>query len=102
MVTETSKFSDQTSPRKIFDCHPTLAGAQIINYRVTSDEKMACSHRYIWKFHRPICIQNQGLYATLQSASFAEIKLDDHQKPTKLFTFAIRTATGAKVYYLYH
>ena len=31
------------------------------------------------------------------AAAFAEVKLDGHQKPTKLFTFAVRTATGAKV-----
>jgi len=43
MVTETSVYhwtiTDQTSPQKIFDRHPTHAGAQIINYRVTPDEK---------------------------------------------------------------
>jgi clathrin heavy chain len=44
MVKETSVYhwtnSDQTSPpQKIFDRHPTLAGAQIIHYRVTPDEK---------------------------------------------------------------
>ena len=31
------------------------------------------------------------------AAAFAELKLDGHQFPTKLFTFAVRTATGAKV-----
>jgi clathrin heavy chain len=31
------------------------------------------------------------------AAAFAEIKLDGGQTETKLFTFAVRTATGAKV-----
>ena len=31
------------------------------------------------------------------AAAFAEIKQDGHQSPTKLFSFAVRTATGAKV-----
>lgn len=31
------------------------------------------------------------------AASFAELKLDGHQSTTKLFAFAVRTATGAKV-----
>jgi len=31
------------------------------------------------------------------AASFAEVKQDGHQQVTKLFTFAVRTATGAKV-----
>jgi clathrin heavy chain len=44
MVTDTSVYhwtiADQTSPpQKIFDRHATLSGAQIINYRVTLDEK---------------------------------------------------------------
>jgi clathrin heavy chain len=30
------------------------------------------------------------------AAAFAEITQDGHQKPTKLFSFAVRTATGAK------
>ena len=31
------------------------------------------------------------------AAAFAEIMQDGHQKPTKLFSFSVRTATGAKV-----
>lgn len=31
------------------------------------------------------------------AAAFAEVKLDGNQHVTKLFTFAVRTATGAKV-----
>lgn len=31
------------------------------------------------------------------AAAFAEIKLEGGQTPTKLFVFAVRTATGAKV-----
>ena len=31
------------------------------------------------------------------AAAFAELKLDGHQFTTKLITFAVRTATGAKV-----
>ena len=36
------------------------------------------------------------------AASFAELKLDGHQHPTKLFTFSVRTAAGAKVCSLDH
>jgi len=44
MVTDPSVYhwtiADQTSPpHKIFDRHATLSSAQIINYRVTLDEK---------------------------------------------------------------
>src|SRR5262245_34671358 len=44
IVTDTSVFhwsiSDATSaPQKIFDRHSSLSGAQIINYRITHDDK---------------------------------------------------------------
>lgn len=34
------------------------------------------------------------------AAAFAELKLDGNQHPTKLFTFSVRTAAGAKVRFL--
>lgn len=114
MVTESSVFhwtiSDPTSPpQKIFDRHPTLAGAQIINYRVTSDEKWLVLIGISGNTTNPSAFKVKGsmqLYSRERgvsqpieghAASFAEIQLDGHQKPTKLFTFAVRTATGAKV-----
>ena len=117
LVTETSVYhwtiSDQTSPpQKIFDRHPTLAGAQIINYRVTSDEKWLVLIGISGNSTNPSAFKIKGsmqLYSRERgvsqpieghAASFAEIKLDGHQKPTKLFTFAVRTAAGAKVHYL--
>jgi clathrin heavy chain len=118
MVTETSVYhwtiADQTSPpQKIFDRHPTLAGAQIINYRVTPDEKWLVLIGISGNSTNPSAFKIKGsmqLYSRERgvsqpieghAASFAEIKLDGHQKPTKLFTFAVRTAMGAKVRYLY-
>lgn len=114
MVTESSVFhwtiSDPTSPpQKIFDRHLTLAGAQIINYRVTSDEKWLVLIGISGNTTNPSAFKVKGsmqLYSRERgvsqpieghAASFAEIKLDGHQNPTKLFTFAVRTATGAKV-----
>jgi len=116
MVTETSVYhwtiADQTSPpQKIFDRHPTLAGAQIINYRVTPDEKWLVLVGISGNSTNPSAFKIKGsmqLYSRERgvsqpieghAASFAEIKLDGHQKSTKLFTFAVRTATGAKVRY---
>ena len=116
LITETAVYhwtiSDQTSPpQKIFDRHPTLAGAQIINYRVTSDEKWLVLIGISGNTTSPSAFKIKGsmqLYSRERgvsqpieghAASFAEMKLDGHQKPTKLFTFAVRTATGAKVRY---
>lgn len=114
MVTETSvhhwTIADQTSPpQKVFDRHATLTGAQIINYRATPDEKWLVLIGITGNTTNPSAFKVKGamqLYnrdrAITQpieghAASFAELKIDGHQHVTKLFTFAVRTATGAKV-----
>ncbi|KAG8220859.1 hypothetical protein J3R82DRAFT_2354 [Butyriboletus roseoflavus] len=115
MVTETSVYhwsiGDQTSaPQKVFDRHATLAGAQIINYRVSSDEKWLVLIGISSNSTNPSAFKVKGamqLYSRERgvsqpieghAASFAELKLDGHQSVTKLFTFAVRTATGAKLH----
>ena len=114
MVTDTAVYhwtiSDPNSPpTKIFDRHATLAGAQIINYRVSGDGKWMVLIGIAGNTTNPSAFKVKGamqLYSIERSvsqpieghaAAFAELKLDGHQFPTKLFTFAVRTATGAKV-----
>ena len=114
MVTETSVYhwtiADSTSPpQKIFDRHATLVGSQIINYRVTPDEKWMVVVGISGNASNPSAFKIKGamqLYSRERgvsqpieghAAAFAEIKLDGHQHKTKLFTFSVRTATGAKV-----
>lgn len=114
MVTDTSVFhwtiADATSPpQKIFDRHATLAGAQIINYRITPDEKWLVLIGIAGNTTNPSAFKVKGamqLYSRERgvsqpieghAAAFAEIQQDGHSKPTKLFSFAVRTATGAKV-----
>ena len=43
--------------------------------------------------------KEQGVSQPIEghAAAFAELKLDGHQNPTKLSTFVVRIATGAKV-----
>jgi clathrin heavy chain len=114
IVTDTAVYhwtiADQTSsPQKVFDRHPTLTGAQIINYRVTPDEKWLVLVGIAGNTSNPSAFKVKGamqLYSRERgvsqpieghAASFAELKLDGHQNVTKLVTFAVRTATGAKV-----
>jgi clathrin heavy chain len=114
MVTETSVYhwsiADQTSPpQKVFDRHPTLVGAQIINYRASADEKWLVLIGISGNTTNPSAFKVKGamqLYSKERgvsqpieghAASFAEVKLDGHQHTTKLFAFSVRTATGAKV-----
>lgn len=118
MVTETAVYhwsiADQTSPpQKIFERHPTLAGAQIINYRATSDEKWLVlvgisgnttnPSAFKIKGSMQLYSRDRGVSQAIEghAAAFAELKLDGHQKPTKVFTFSVRTATGAKVWHFH-
>ena len=113
MVTETAVYHwtivDQASPpQKVFDRHVSLAGAQIINYRVTPDEKWlvvvgisgnSAPGAFKIKGSIQLYSKDRSLSQSIEghAAAFAELKLDGRQHPTKLFTFASRTATGAKV-----
>lgn len=113
IVTETSVFhwsvGDATSaPQKVFDRHATLVGAQIINYRTTPDNKWLVLVGIAGNTN-PSGFKVKGamqLYSTERgvsqpieghAAAFGELKLDGAASATKLFTFSVRTATGAKV-----
>ena len=99
----------RTGLLRLIDWHPTLTGAQIINYCVTPDEKWLVLVGIAGNTTNPSAFKVKGamqLYSRERgvsqpieghAASFAELKLDGHQNVTKLFTFAVRTATGAKV-----
>lgn len=114
MVTETSVYhwsvGDQTSPpQKVFTRHPTLAGTQIINYHVTSDEKWRVlvglatnsTDRSAFKVKGAMQLYDGGREVSQaidgHAALFAELKLDGRLSITKLLAYAVRTATGAKV-----
>ncbi|KAJ3163550.1 hypothetical protein HDU86_000131 [Geranomyces michiganensis] len=109
LVTETSVYhwsmEGDSQPQKMFDRHTNLVGSQIINYRVSADEK--------WLLLIGISAQqgrvvgNMQLYSKERAVSqpleghagaFAELKTDYSPTPVKLFTFAVRTANGAKLH----
>lgn len=106
LVTERSVYhwsiEGDSAPVKVFDRHSSLEGCQIINYRASSDE--------MWFVLVGISAQNGRVVGSMQlyskargvsqpieghAAAFAELKLEDGVSPTKLFTFAVRSATGA-------
>ncbi|KAJ1507724.1 hypothetical protein HMI54_001426 [Coelomomyces lativittatus] len=110
LVTETQAFlwnvdSPDQAPVKLFDRHSSLAGAQIINFKLNSSET--------WMFIVGISAQqgrvvgNIQLYSTIQkvsqpieghAAAFAEIHMDNAPQPTQLFTFCVRTPAGSKIH----
>lgn len=108
LVTTSSVFhwsmDGDSQPQKVFDKHISLAGSQIISYRVNSDRK--------WMVLVGISSQQGRVVGNMQlfskeknfsqpleghADSFAELNLDRCASPTRLFTFSVRTTTGAKV-----
>ncbi|KAM0791024.1 hypothetical protein ACM66B_004322 [Microbotryomycetes sp. NB124-2] len=98
------------APVKVFDRHASLAGNQIINYRVTPDEKWLVLIGISSNTTNPAGFKVKGamqLYSRERgvsqpieghAASFAELRMDGASEDTKLFAFAVRTATGAKLH----
>lgn len=56
-----------SSPQKVFDRHPTLIGAQIINYHVTPDEIWLVLIGIFGNTTNPSSIQGQRFYASVLS-----------------------------------
>jgi clathrin heavy chain len=130
LVTEGAVYHWQgtgdSAPQKVFDRHASLAGSQIINYRVNSDgtwmlligiSAQVCSLHFLTSFFWAVSqinilpqqgrvVGNMQLYSKERAVSqpieghaacFGEIKLDPAAAPNKIFTFSVRTANGAKV-----
>ncbi|KNE65463.1 hypothetical protein AMAG_11086 [Allomyces macrogynus ATCC 38327] len=111
LVTETAVYHwsidgvADAPPVKVFDRHATLAGSQIINYRTNAAEN--------WMFLVGIAAQQGRVVGTIQlyntdrgvtqtieghAGAFAELQLENAPHPTSLFTFSVRTPTGAKLH----
>ncbi|OBZ85911.1 hypothetical protein A0J61_06039, partial [Choanephora cucurbitarum] len=88
-----------SAPQKIFDRHGSLTGCQIINLRASADEKWyvlvgisardgrVAGSMQLYSKERGVSQPIEG-----HAAAFAELTLQDASSPTKLFTFAVRTA----------
>jgi clathrin heavy chain len=111
LVTDTSVYHwnifdpAQVSPVKMFDRNQNLAGCQIINYRVSDDEKWMVVVGISQQQGRVVGAmqlysKERGISQAIEghAAAFGTLRLDDASADTKLFTFANRTATGAKLH----
>ncbi|RUS27432.1 hypothetical protein BC938DRAFT_483258, partial [Jimgerdemannia flammicorona] len=107
LVSETAVYhwsmEGDSQPTKMFDRHLSLNGCQIINYRVNGDEKWlllvgisAQAGRVVGAMQ--LYSKDRGVSQPIEghAGAFAQIKLDGSVAPTKLFTFSVRGATGAK------
>lgn len=111
LVTDTSVYHwdifdpTQAAPQKLFDRNPNLTGNQIINYRVSADEQWSVVVGIAQQQGR--VVGNMQLYSKARgisqaieghAAAFGTVRLEGAPAETKLFTFAVRTATGAKLH----
>ncbi|KAI9629120.1 hypothetical protein H4Q26_018312 [Puccinia striiformis f. sp. tritici PST-130] len=115
IVTETSVYHwaalDPTSPPvKVFDRNANLAGHQIINYRASSDEKWMVlvgitgnsggGAAFKVKGNMQLYNKDRGVSQAIEghAASFADYRLEGATSDSKLFAFAVRTGSGAKLH----
>ncbi|ORY97188.1 hypothetical protein BCR43DRAFT_489386 [Syncephalastrum racemosum] len=91
----------ESAPVKVFDRHSSLEGCQIINYRASSDEKWfvlvgitARDGRVVGAMQ--LYSKDRGVSQPIEghAAAFADLTLEGGSSPTKLFTFAVRSANG--------
>ncbi|KAG9709721.1 clathrin heavy chain, partial [Aureobasidium melanogenum] len=110
LVTETSVYHwdifdpSQTAPVKMFDRNSNL-GSQIINYRVSQDEKWmvvvsisSAGGRVVGNMQ--LYSRDRGISQAIEghAAAFGTIRMEGAPADTKVFTFCNRTATGAKLH----
>lgn len=111
MVTDSSVYHwdvfdpTQSAPVKMFERQVQLQGCQIINYRVSEDEQwmavVGISQRegrvagtmQLYSKARAVSQHIEG-----HAAAFGTFQAEGNATPYKLFTFSVRTATGAKLH----
>lgn len=111
LVTDTSVYHwnifdpAAVSPTKVFDRNQNLSGCQIINYRVSEDEKWMVVVGISQQQGRVVGAmqlysKDRGISQAIEghAAAFGTLRLEDAPADTKLFTFANRSATGAKLH----
>lgn len=115
IVTDTAVYhwnvESDAPPQKMFDRHASLAEHQIINYRASDDEKWMvligiasntgeAPNAFRIRGSMQLYNRERGVSQPIEghAASFAELRTQDAPVPYKLFTFAVRTATGAKLH----
>jgi clathrin heavy chain len=94
-------------PVKVFDRHDDLAACQIINYRADPSLTWLClvgiaqengriaGHMQLYSVERKVSQPIEG-----HACAFASFTTDGAKAPSTMFAFAVRNATGAKVYLL--
>ncbi|KUL86163.1 hypothetical protein ZTR_07697 [Talaromyces verruculosus] len=97
-------FNSCPNPVKQFDRLPNLSGCQIINYRVNDEDKWSVVVGISQQQGRVVgsmqlYSRERGISQSIEghAAAFASIRVEGSPLEHKLFTFAVRTQTGAKL-----
>eukprot|EP00124_Ichthyophonus_hoferi_P002666 Ihof_evm7s191 gene=Ihof_evmTU7s191 len=114
LVTNSAVFhwdmDGSSDPKKIFDRHQSLSGAQIINYRTDLAQKWCCLVGISAQQQGPAgtrVVGSMQLYSVDRgvsqpieghACSFAQLKMDGNPNPSSLFVFAVRGPQGGKLH----
>ncbi|RQM07300.1 hypothetical protein DH86_00000996 [Scytalidium sp. 3C] len=111
LVTDTAVYHwdvfdpNQAAPVEVFKRNPNLQGCQIINYRVSDDGKWMVVVGISQQQGRVVGAmqlysKDRGISQSIEghAAAFGTLRLEGAPADTKVFTFAVRTATGAKLH----
>ncbi|TPX15538.1 uncharacterized protein E0L32_004236 [Thyridium curvatum] len=97
--------ANQAAPVEVFKRNPNLNGCQIINYRANVDGKWMVVVGISQQQGRvagsmQLYSKDRGISQAIEghAAAFGTTRLDGAPQDTKLFTFAVRTTTGAKLH----
>ncbi|KAL8349464.1 hypothetical protein RB598_005038 [Gaeumannomyces tritici] len=96
---------NQAAPVKMFARNDNLSGNQIINYRANGESKWMVVVGIAQSGGRVVgnmqlYSKDRGISQSIEghAAAFGTIRLDGAPQDTKLFTFAVRSANGAKLH----
>ncbi|KAB8301991.1 hypothetical protein EYC80_005444 [Monilinia laxa] len=111
LVTDTTVYHwdvfdpNQAAPVEVFKRNPNLSGCQIINYRVSGDGKWMVVVGITQQQGRVVGAmqlysKDRGISQAIEghAAAFGTLRLEAAPADTKVFTFSVRTATGAKLH----
>ncbi|PQE09668.1 clathrin heavy chain protein [Rutstroemia sp. NJR-2017a BBW] len=111
LVTDTTVYHwdvfdpNQAAPVEVFKRNPNLSGCQIINYRVSDDGKWMVVVGISQQQGRVVGAmqlysKDRGISQAIEghAAAFGTLRLESAPADTKVFTFSVRTATGAKLH----
>lgn len=95
----------EAAPVEVFKRNPNLTGCQIINYRVSDDGKWMAVVGIQQQAGRVVGAmqlysKDRGISQAIEghAAAFGSLRLEGAASDTKVFTFSVRTATGAKLH----